>query len=188
MEDAEQEILLALFLDIKRFRFQSGFQTYFYRFSKNKAVDILRKMNRERKKQISFDRHRSKSFGVDPEHLAIRNDVRKRVFSALFQLNPEDRLILFMKDVEEHSIRSISSVMNLTHGAVKSRLHRSRKRMIKILACVAVSVAAVGISFLVAFTGFRTYKSAILIRERVDMIVEQAFSAPLITYDWSVSD
>ena len=48
MEDAEQEILLALYRSLSGFRFESGFKTYLYRFTRNKAIDIIRKKKRDR--------------------------------------------------------------------------------------------------------------------------------------------
>ena len=44
MADAEQEILVGLWVGLDRFRFTASFRTWLYRYCRNKAIDLLRRL------------------------------------------------------------------------------------------------------------------------------------------------
>ena len=120
MEDAEQEILMSLFMGLKNFKFRSSFKTYFYRLSKNRAIDILRRKKREKIFGFKTDDLREKASETGrPEEELLKNDCRNKIVEALFGLETEEGL----------SIKTISSILGIPEGTVKSRLHRLRERL-----------------------------------------------------------
>ena len=128
MEDAEQEILLALFQTLPRFRGDSSFKTYLYRLCRNKAIDSLRKKGRERRILRLIPR----STAVDetnPEDEAVRRSERGEILRQFRRLNREERILLTLKDVEGVSIREVSCIMAVPEGTIKSRLHRTREKL-----------------------------------------------------------
>lgn len=132
MEDAEQDILLKLYLKLHTFRFQSSFKTYLYSFVRNSAIDILRKKKRE---PISIDFQNSEGFAItkNPEEEVLKNERRSELMNALSLLQEDERSLLMMKDVEGMSIKEIGEIMDLPVGTVKSRLHRIRDKVLSIL-------------------------------------------------------
>jgi RNA polymerase sigma-70 factor (ECF subfamily) len=128
LEDAEQEILLALLSGIKKFSFKSSFRTYFYRLCRNRARDFIRKK--------AGDRRRLNRSGLllplrvvpDPESEVLRKQESDAVTEVLMRLSPADRFLLYMKDGEGFSIEELSRILNLPGGTIKSRLHRARKK------------------------------------------------------------
>jgi len=133
MEDAEQEILLALYQNIRSFRFQSSFATFFYRFSRNKAIDLLRQKAKERRSieqaNISlFDKTKA-----DPEGELIKKQESAKLWAAFSSLKERERFLLLMRYVEELSIVQISDITGLRSGTVKSGLYRSREKLARIL-------------------------------------------------------
>ena len=133
MEDALQEILLGISLDLKKFRFHSSFKTFFYRYARNKAIDLLRAEKR-RKRHLEEHPNPEEFAGPDqPEELFLARETSRHIFSALEKLAPQDRLLLVMKDVEELSIAEIHGITGLKAGTIKSRLHRVREKLFLIL-------------------------------------------------------
>jgi RNA polymerase sigma factor (sigma-70 family) len=59
-----------------------------------------------------------------------RHDALWRAFASLPE---EQRTLLLMKEVEGFSVEEIAAVMSLPEGTVKSRLHRGRARLARIL-------------------------------------------------------
>ncbi|MBN1412714.1 MAG: RNA polymerase sigma factor [Spirochaetales bacterium] len=133
MEDAEQEILTGLFLDLGKFRFQSSFKTYLYRYARNKACDIIRKKKREERKILQFGRSKAPKHTEEPLERILKQEEGNAMKKALFSLPEEERSLLIMKDVEKLSIEKIASIMNIAEGTVKSRLHRTREKIVNFL-------------------------------------------------------
>ncbi len=131
IEDAEQEILLSLYLELKNFRFQSSFKTYLYRLCRNRAIDILRKQNRERNKRKRISMKASSIEPVKPEDKVLTEDCREGISKALFKLGADERMLILMRHIDGFSIRKICSILKSPEGTVKSRLHRSREKLAK---------------------------------------------------------
>ena len=132
VEDAEQELIIALYKSIRNFNFKSSFKTYLYRMAKNKAVDVIRKKKREERliRLISLNIFRNQE---DPEDHVILKDEKSKILENLFNLNKQDRMIIILKDIDALSIKEISEILSLPEGTVKSRLHRSRMKLAGLL-------------------------------------------------------
>ncbi len=130
-EDVEQEILAALYFDLPRFRFGSAFSTLVYRYARNKAVDRIRKNQRERKKFLaaSLEAYTAASSAESPEELLLTAESARELLEAVLSLPLEERIPLFLKESEGLSVKEISEVLRIPSGTVKSRLHRARGRV-----------------------------------------------------------
>jgi RNA polymerase sigma-70 factor (ECF subfamily) len=135
VEDAEQEILAALFRDLGKFRFQSAFGTYFFRFCRNKAIDLLRKSRRESRKLLAAARRAAAlpDEGADPDEGLLAEARRSRISAALAGLSEDERLLLAMREGEGMGVAEIAGLLGVPAGTVKSRLFRTRERLAKTL-------------------------------------------------------
>src|SRR4030042_6997729 len=133
MEDARQEILMGICTDIGRFRFLSGFKTFFFRYARNKAIDILRKKVRRRKKETDQFTREQKMTAFSPEDEYVKHEAIRELTDKLLLLAPEDREMLLLKDVEDFTIDEIAKITGLKPGTVKSRLHRAREKIYRLM-------------------------------------------------------
>ena len=137
MEEAEQEILLSLFRTLPAFTFRSSFNTWFYRFCRNKAIDLVRKRERDRRLQLELQKRAveipSDAAWQSPESQMLLNEKRDRIREILAGLTERERSILILKDVEDLSITEISDITGVPEGTVKSRLHRCREKAARLL-------------------------------------------------------
>lgn len=129
MEDAEQDVLLALHQSLKRYRAESSFKTYLYRLCRNRGVDLLRKKSRERK-LLRLVGSRIEPPPPDPEEQVLEMDEGGRLLNILQTMDPDSRMLILLKDVEKVKISEISRIMQLPVGTIKSRLHRARAALI----------------------------------------------------------
>lgn len=65
----------------------------------------------------------------DPEALASALESRQRLNAALAQLEPSDREIITLRDIEGLSGDEAASVVGLSLAATKSKLHRARLKL-----------------------------------------------------------
>jgi len=65
------------------------------------------------------------------EHTLDENSVgdRRFILEILGRLRPEDRDLILLREVEQYSISEIAQLVEISEGAVRTRLHRIRKRM-----------------------------------------------------------
>jgi len=143
-EEVAQDVFLALFKSLARFRGDAQLSTWIHRVVINHCKN--RKQYRHRRK---MDRHEALEGRRDPAddgpvrqipdegpgtdaplHAAEAEDL---VQSGLAQLDEEQRQIILLRDVQDLSYEEISSILDLPRGTVKSRLHRARSQLATVL-------------------------------------------------------
>lgn len=137
-EDAEQEVLVALYRDLHRFRHRSSFGTFLFRYVRNKTIDLIRREKRERRR-LDAALDRTATLGParpfeSPEEKFLKQESLRELLKAMLSLSTRDRTILFLKESENLPIREIADIMSLPVGTVKSRLHRAREKVVMLLA------------------------------------------------------
>jgi len=64
-----------------------------------------------------------------PEQHAERGELRERLLAALQRLNPEQRAVVVMHDIEGYVLEELESILQAPLGTLKSRLHRARQQL-----------------------------------------------------------
>ena len=137
--DAAQEAFLSAWQGLPRFRGDANFSTWLYRLTSNACMDALRRrQRRDAHAGPSLNDEASRVDAPDPaptpqEH-AERHELRQEVQNALQTLSPEHRQILILREIHQLSYEEIGETLSLDSGTVKSRIHRARENLRKILA------------------------------------------------------
>jgi RNA polymerase sigma-70 factor (ECF subfamily) len=69
----------------------------------------------------------------DPEKAALDSVEDSRALAALGELPEDQRSLIIMKDIEDLAISEISEITGIASGTVKSRLHRARAKLARIM-------------------------------------------------------
>jgi len=120
-EDIFQEVFLAIHRNLPRFRGEAAIGTWLYRIAVNTAINHQKKLNRQ-KLLFKFLAGLRLSEASEPSHLA-----ELALFKPLDKLNPRQKMIVILADVEERPLEEIASWLNLPIGTVKSNLSRARE-------------------------------------------------------------
>jgi RNA polymerase sigma factor (sigma-70 family) len=135
-EDLVQDVLIKLYprtrelLDIERLR------PWLARVLYHQYVDSVRRQARSPVVELVSD-NESDDNPLDalpevkdgPEEHAERSGQRERILRALDRLNPEQRALIAMHDVEGYTLDELETILETPLGTLKSRLHRARQRM-----------------------------------------------------------
>ena len=132
-EDALQETFLAVWRSAATFRGESSARTWLLTIARHAA---LRQSRRRAGEPDAHDIAPLDELGVaagwgssdDPETAAMRREERAAVARALDSLDPEDRRVLVLRDLEQVTGDEAARILGLTLPALKSRLHRARLR------------------------------------------------------------
>ena len=128
-EDLFQEIAMALWQAIPKFRGESSERTWLYRIAHNVSISSSAKLRRvgQREESIpeSFDRPSALS---DAEQELLREEKRRRLTDSIRDLPAIDRQIVLLH-LEHLSYGEIEEVTGLSETAIATRLTRVREKL-----------------------------------------------------------
>ncbi|HHY45015.1 MAG TPA: sigma-70 family RNA polymerase sigma factor [Firmicutes bacterium] len=139
--DIVQDVFLKAYQALPRFRGESKFSTWIHRVCVNASLDYLRKKRKFpaysldeplslRESSVSRDLE-DESGDVEAE-VEIR-DLGQAVYSVLKNLEVDHRVVITLCDIQGYSYQEISDMLGLSIGTVKSRLHRARNAVRRLL-------------------------------------------------------
>ena len=143
--EVAQEAFLRVYKNVKKFRWNCSFQTWLYTIVLNLARSRYRKNKRRGQYvKVFLDNPLRYSDGeettmeiaderLSPERQAERGEVRRQIQAGLDALKPELREIMVLRHVEDLSYEQIAEILKIAEGTVKSRLHRARQELQKLL-------------------------------------------------------
>ncbi|MCS7016642.1 MAG: sigma-70 family RNA polymerase sigma factor [Gemmatales bacterium] len=136
--DVVQEAFLSAFRSLRRFRGGSQFFTWLYRIAINHAVDCKRRSKPVRALSEADQDHpkpepADPSVFANPDWQLQRLEEDERLQQALSQLSSEYRMVLILRDIDELSYEQIADILDIPLGTVRSRLHRARLELRRLL-------------------------------------------------------
>ena len=129
-DETEQEVLIALAGGLRNFSHDAEFTTYLYRLTRNRGIDRLRSLVRNRRRLV-YDVPDIADV-LSPEQSSMNAEDRRFLYQVLGRLKEEERSLILLKEIEGFRLKDVAELMGLPEGTVKSRLHRVRDKMVKI--------------------------------------------------------
>ena len=135
-EDATQETFLRVYKNLHRYDTARPFKTWLLSIASNHCIDRLRK---RRMQLVSLDDEPTaaalalRSKDPTPEQAAVAGEFSSYVQSLLLQLDEHYRLAVIYRYWYQYSYGEIAELMETTESAIKSRLHRARKKLAGLL-------------------------------------------------------
>ncbi len=124
--DAVQDVFLRCLRKLGAFRGQAAFTTWLHRVTVNVCYDRLRR----RREHLSLDEHMPDSPVSDRTD---EMDAAADVHRALQQVRQEFRIVVVLHDLQGQPYEAIAEALGAPIGTVKSRLHRGRVALARIL-------------------------------------------------------
>ncbi len=130
-EDIVQDAFVKALTHLSTFQAKSSFYTWIYRIAFNAAVNRQRRRGNE--KPRSYDGESPGAEPSDPgdgpgDRLA-RAEQARVVQHALQRLGEPFRAVLVLREIDGFDYETISQVLGISVGTVRSRLHRARQLM-----------------------------------------------------------
>jgi RNA polymerase sigma-70 factor (ECF subfamily) len=136
VEDIVQQTVFKAFAHLDQFRFEACFRTWLVRIALNEIAQSWRRRVPGRVIGLE-DSGQTILQTTDPGDSPLRSYERgqttKLLQRAVNSLPEKYRVVVRMRDLEERSISEVAEALCLSIGAVKSRHHRGRSRMVQIL-------------------------------------------------------
>jgi RNA polymerase sigma-70 factor (ECF subfamily) len=145
-EDVMQDALLRTYRHVRRIRRPEAFRTWLYSTVRNACLMKRRLRAGEPRRLVPLDgggdapadARGSRPLDVrdpwkGPDELAMDAWVGERLRAGLARLSPAHRAMLVLRDVEGLSTRDVARVTGLSEANVKTRLHRARLQLKRVL-------------------------------------------------------
>ncbi|HUI30235.1 MAG TPA: sigma-70 family RNA polymerase sigma factor [Candidatus Acidoferrales bacterium] len=136
-EDAEeivQDAFLKAFKSLNKFRRDSKFSTWFYRIVVNTSLSRVRNKTPESSNLGDDEIGNTMAENVESAYHSLDLSERKTfIQNALEELSIEDRLLLTLHYLNENSVEEITEITDITRDNVKTKLHRARNRLYKVM-------------------------------------------------------
>ena len=135
-DDLAQDALIKVYRSLHGYRFESSFSTWLYRVTKNCFMDAQRSAATRERTMAAVSEgvgQAAEAHAVAPDVLLLRAEERARLWTAIAGLSVEFRTVLVLCDVEGLGIGEVAAIENLPQGTVKSRLHRGRTQLARLL-------------------------------------------------------
>jgi RNA polymerase sigma-70 factor (ECF subfamily) len=134
--DAVQDAFFSAFRSIEGFEGNARVSTWLHRIVVNASLMKLRTRRRKPERSIEEmlpgfleDGHLEQpasEWRKAPEDQAVQAELRELVLEKIHELPEGYRTVLMLRDIEELDTAETARTLNLTPGAVKTRLHRAR--------------------------------------------------------------
>jgi RNA polymerase sigma-70 factor (ECF subfamily) len=146
--DAAQEVFLSAWRNLKGFRGEAALSTWLLRIAANRCLNRIRRRKSLSEREAPWpESPGEEGEGIifqpsgdeteRPDRLAETGEMREILTEALSRLDPGSRWMVLLSDVEGFSYEEIATLAEVPVGTVKSRLHRARMAMRRLLSPVA---------------------------------------------------
>jgi len=129
--DLTQDAFIRVYRAWRSFQPGTSFLSWIYRIVTNLYRDELRRRKGRFQEEIPED-NAPQEFGgnrplaVTPIEDYVDRQLGEPLSRALAQLSPDQRQVVLLADIEEYSYQEIAEIMGCSIGTVRSRLHRAR--------------------------------------------------------------
>ncbi|MHB8441752.1 MAG: sigma-70 family RNA polymerase sigma factor [Candidatus Tyrphobacter sp.] len=136
--DLTQEAFIRVYRAWRSFVPGTSFLSWIYRIVTNLYRDELRRQKGRYQEEIPED-NAPQAFGgsrplaVEPIDEYLERQMSEPVAKALEALTPDQRAVLVLADIEEYSYQEIAEIVGCSIGTVRSRLHRARNQLRRLI-------------------------------------------------------
>ena len=128
-EDLAQDAFVEVYVHKERFvPEKASFKTYLYTIGHHKAVDYIRKAQKE----YLTDFQAEEEYGAtdNPEVQLLEKEDKKELYHALEGLKEEYQRVLILTELEGMKVKEAAAVMGKTVPQTKVLAHRARKALL----------------------------------------------------------
>jgi RNA polymerase sigma-70 factor (ECF subfamily) len=134
--DVVQDAFIQAIENFSQFDGKSRFFTWLYRIAFNRAMTIYRKQKAEVSLDVGRENAGDETMAQSqdqPEDRLLTRELVDEVQQALSQLSAEHRAVMLLREIEGCEYEQIAEILEISPGTVRSRLHRAREQMRRLL-------------------------------------------------------
>jgi RNA polymerase sigma-70 factor (ECF subfamily) len=132
LDDICQDIFIKVYENLGKFRSDAPFEHWLSRIAIRTCYDALRKRRKE-KGNVPLDTIHYQIAAESGEDHLVAEQARSLLEMGMAQLNPAERLVITLLELEEKPVREIAGLTGWSETNVKVRAFRARQKLKRIL-------------------------------------------------------
>ena len=128
-QDVQQEVWLTVYRRIRELTNPGAFRTWLFRVTRHRAIDCLRKEQRE-SELLETAAREARITAEEPHEVASSGAEDPGFKAAMARLSPAQRDVIQLRFWEKMSYLEIALILGCPLGTVRSRIHQA-KRMLR---------------------------------------------------------
>lgn len=130
-EDVVQETFIRVFNNLYKYNSNWKFSTWIYRIAVNVLKNYWKKKKGIYTKELCQDTLKEIDYDTlnNPEDKYLVKEFYMEIISILHQLDYNQKVVFFLRYIKDFSIEEISTIVGVSPGAVRTRIHRTRKKI-----------------------------------------------------------
>jgi RNA polymerase sigma factor (sigma-70 family) len=128
-EDIVQDTLARAYYELSALKELPAMRTWLFRIAHNRALDFLKRYERRMGEPLGETESSGAEDEAEADAAIAREQAMHAAVSRFLQLAPAQRSCVILKDVLDHSLEEVASLLSLSVPAVKAALHRGRTRL-----------------------------------------------------------
>ncbi len=133
VDDVYQTVFVEILRSLRAFKGEAHISTYIRRITWNVAYQEMRHNYRHKALTFLGDTEPHGSEHVDAEQRTDDHRNLHTVYAALAMLEPKQRTVVLMHDIEEHTLKEIAETLGRPNTTVASQLYAGRKQLSKLV-------------------------------------------------------
>jgi len=127
--EVAQEVFMIIHHKLKTFRFESSFKTWAYRITANYAINFAKKNSRA--KTVPYEDSYGEGAVLSEAQTRMDQEHQSQVLEKLLaELNPDQRACVVLRDIQGLSYEEVAQALKININTVRSRLKRSREKLL----------------------------------------------------------
>lgn len=131
--EAAQDVFVKAFRAIGTFQEKARFSTWLYRITYNQCISVIRKKVRVIDLVDDVPEGEISESDIDGLEMITIEERKECLQMALDALPETDSVVVTLFYLEELSLEEIAKITGLTSGNIRIKLHRSRKKMYRVI-------------------------------------------------------
>lgn len=148
-EDLAQEVFLKIYRNIGSLDDPAMLTAWINRVTTNACLDALTKQRRRPQTipiapvdpEFDEEPHYADPHSPSPEEESLRREIRRCLERTLTEMEPNARVAIVLRDVEDRPYQEIADILALRLSTVKMRIHRARMAFQQLLDRICPGIA-----------------------------------------------
>ncbi len=135
-EEVAQESFIRAYKSLPNFRFDSKFYSWLHRIAVNCSLNYINSKEKTKEKETITENNGlndTRASEDNPDDYYDLEELSNKMNNVFESLSSDLRDIIIMSDIEGLSYEEISHKINIPIGTVRSRLHRARDLMVRVI-------------------------------------------------------
>lgn len=135
-EEIAQDVFLAAYKSLDRFRNEANYGTWLYRITINKSLDFL-KAKKRKKRFFWLTSELTENDSIEFNHPGVLMENKEEtafIFSCINELPDKQKTALILHKIEQLPLAEIAGIMELSAKAVESLVQRAKTNLSKKIA------------------------------------------------------